>query len=326
MLGPSSLDSTHFVVPGPGRSRLLPARGLFAPCLAFLLAGGCARPNASHPVEDTETSGRISIASAPDVRELALSEIGAFRATYPQATLELREPESSGQVVSALLAGHADVAVTGRELEQEERDMARRNGIELEGHRIALDAMCLVVRSTNPVQNVTLGELQRIGLGELLDWSVLGGHDGRILPVLPPLSSDLARAFTQRVMAGAAMRAPALVEASDSAVVARVAATRGAIGVVPLALASRPGLKTLRVAAVEGTPYVDPDMESVHDGSYPLTRYISLFIRTHGARLAGGFVTYVASQPGQQLVLASGRVPAAVPIRFVRRSPLLSTH
>jgi hypothetical protein len=37
-------------------------------------------------------------------------------------------------------------------------------------------------------------------------------------------------------------------------------------------------------------------------------------------------VTFVASQPGQQLVLAGGRVPTAVPLRFVRRSPLLSTH
>lgn len=326
MLEPRSLNSTHFVVPGPGRSRYLPARGIFAPCVVALLVGGCARPDASRPVEDSETSGRISIAAAPDVRELAVAELSAFRAGYPKAKLELREPESSGQVVSALLAGRADVAVAGRELEQEERDMARRGGIELEGHRIAQDAMCVVVPVANPVQNVTLGELQRIWTGQTRDWAVLGGRDGRILPVLPPLSSDLARAFAQRVMAGETMRAPTLVEASDSAVAARVLATPGAIGVVPLALARANGLKALRVAPLEGAPYVDPDMESVHDGSYPLDRFINLFIRTHGQRLAGGFVTFVASDPGQQLVLASGRLPTAVPLRFVRRSPLLSTH
>ena len=186
--------------------------------------------------------------------------------------------------------------------------------------------MCVVVPVANPVQNVTLGELQRIWRGETRDWASLGGRDGRILPVLPPLSSDLARAFAQRVMAGEAMRAPTLVEGSDSAVAARVAATPGAIGVVPLALANARGLKALRVAPLEGTPYVDPDMESVHDGTYTLSRFINLFIRTRGQRLAGGFVTFVASNPGQQLVLDSGRLPTAVPLRFVRRSPLLSTH
>src|SRR5439155_26444843 len=144
MLGYASLDSDHFVDPGPGRSWLLPTRGLFAPVLAALLTGGCSRDEASRPVEDTETSGRISIARRPDVRPLAASEVQAFRAGYPQATLELREPESSGRVVSALLAGRADVAVAGRELEQEERNVARRSGIEIEGHRIAQDAMCVV--------------------------------------------------------------------------------------------------------------------------------------------------------------------------------------
>lgn len=322
----ASLDSESFVVPGPGRSRLLPARGFFAPLLVALLAGGCARHDASRPVEDTETSGRISIATAPDVRALALAEVEAFRAGYPQAALELREPESSGQVVSALLAGRADVAVAGRELEQEERDVARSNGVEVDGHRIAQDAMCVVVHEANPVRNITIGELQRVWLGEADDWSAFGGTGGRILPVLPPLSSDLARAFAQRVMAGEPMRAPSMLEASDSAVAARVATTRGALGVVPLALASRPGLRALRVAAIAGAAYVDADMESVHDGSYPLTRFVTLYVRTRGPRLAGGFVTFVASQPGQQLVLSSGRVPTTVPLRFVRRSPLLSSH
>ena len=61
-------------------------------------------------------------------------------------------------------------------------------------------------------------------------------------------------------------------------------------------------------------------------GRYPRTLYFNLFIRTRGARLAGGFVTFVTSQPGQQLVLASGRVPTAVPLRFVHRSAMLGSH
>src|SRR5262245_28090971 len=103
MLGHRSLHSSHFVVPGPGRTWLPPARGLCAPLLAAVCTAGCARHDASRPVEDTETSGRISIAAAPDVHPLAAAEITAFRTTFAQATLALRPPESSGQVFGALL-------------------------------------------------------------------------------------------------------------------------------------------------------------------------------------------------------------------------------
>jgi len=326
MLGRASISFAHFVFPGPGRSRPVSARGFGIAFLAVaLLLTGCAR-SGPKPVEDTETSGRISIAAAPDVHALMARELAAFRATYPEATLELREPEPSGQVVAALLGGRADVAAAGRELEQEERSMAQRAGIEVVGHRIAQDAICIVVPESNPVQNLTLGELKRIWLGEARAWSAFGGPEAGIVPVLPPLASDLARAFVQRVMDGEPMRAPSVVEESDSAVARRVARTPGAIGVVPLSLAGLEGLHALRIAALEGLSYVEPDMESVHMGRYPLTHFLTLFIRTRGPRLAGGFVTFASSQPGQQLVLDTGRVPTAVPLRFVHRSAMLGSH
>lgn len=327
MHGPRSIDLRHFVFRGPGRFRLVLAPGLGVLLLAAsLCSGGCARPETSRPVEDTETSGRISIAASSDLHELVAGEAEAFRSQYPQAVLDLGEPRPSGQVVAELLAGRVDVAVVGRDLEQEERDMARKGGIEIEGHRVAQDGLCIVVQAANPVRNVTVGELRRIWSSEVREWSALGGPSQRIVPVLPPLHADLARAFAQAVMAGEPMKAATLMEVSDSAVAARVARTPGAIGVVPLRLATAEGLRALGVSPLEGMPYVEPDMESVHDGRYPLHHFVHVYVRTQRPRLAGGFVTYVASQPGQERVLASGRLPTSVPLRFVRRSPMLGSH
>lgn len=326
MLRHGSIHLWHFVPPGPGRCWPRRARCGVLALILSLATGGCARQDSARPVEDTETSGRISIAASPDVRALVAREISSFRASYPQATLELREPESSAQVIGALLGGRADVAVVGRDLEEEERNVARQAGIELDGHRIARDAVCVVVPASNPVRNLTVRELQRIWSGEATNWSAFGGRSGRILPVLPPLSGDLVRAFAQAVLDGEPLKAPSMVEAGDSAVAARVATTPGAIGLVPLARAADPGLRALAIAPIEGLAYVEPDMQSVHEGQYPLTFTVNLYRRTRGARLAGGFVTHVASQPGQQLVLDGGRVPTSVPLRFVRRSPLLGSH
>jgi phosphate transport system substrate-binding protein len=332
MLGDASISFVHFVFRGPGRGRPVSALGAGVRRVAGLLlctalgSAGCTRGSGVALVEDTETSGRISIAASPDAQRLLAQEVAAFKATYPQSALELRPPESSAQVLGALLGGRADLAAAGRELEDEERNMARQAGIELEGHRVAQDAICLVVPEASPIHNLTIGELRRIGLGEASAWSAFGGPETAIVPVLPPLSSDLARAFVQRVMDGAALRAPSQIEANDSAVAAHVARTPGAIGVVSLPFAAVPGVRALGIAPLEGLGYVEPDMESVHTGRYPLTLYLNLFIRTRGPRLAGGFVTYVASQPGQQLVLASGRVPTTVPLRFVHRSAMLGSH
>jgi ABC-type phosphate transport system substrate-binding protein len=116
------------------------------------------------------------------------------------------------------------------------------------------------------------------------------------------------------------------LEASDTAVVQRVANLPGAIGIVPLRMASAPGVRALALSPVAGMDYVEPDMQTVHEGRYPITLFVNLFRRTRGPRLAGGFLTHVASEPGQRVVLQHGRVPTAVPLRFVRRSPLLGSH
>jgi len=326
MRGSHSLRFKNFVEPGSRRSRLSWARGFAMSLLAILSLSGCARTRPSETVEDTETSGRITIAAAPDVRALVQAEVESFRKEYPQGAFSLRDPESSAQVIAALWGGRADVAAAGRELETEEREMARRGGIEIEGHRIAMDAMCVIVASSNPVHNVTIGELQRIWLGSITDWRALGGPTSRIVPVLPPLSSDLARAFVQHILDAQPMKAPSMIETTDSAVAARVAATPGAIGVVSMVAANRPGIRSLAISPLEGLPYVEPDLPAIHEGRYPLTRTINLYIRTQGRRLAGGFVTHVSSQPGQQIVLDHGLLPTAVPIRFVHRSPLLGSH
>jgi phosphate transport system substrate-binding protein len=270
------------------------------------------------------TSGRIRVVCAPEATALMGRERSAFQALYPQAEIEVR-PGTSREAISALYAAEADLAVIGRELEPAERNAAAEGGLDLEGYRFARDALVMVVHPQNPVENISVDDIQRVCRGELTQWNEMGGRTRPVVPVLQSPEVDLMGFLVQEVLAGETPRARALQEPSDSAVVARVLDDFDAIGCVTLAGADR-GARALRVAALTGLSYWKPDLEAVYTGDYPLTRYLNMFVRSDGPKLAQGFITFVTSTDGQRIVHESGFVPTTVPVRFVRRSPMMSTH
>lgn len=285
---------------------------------------GCSPQRASRTVEDSLTSGRITVACATEGFDLIARERTAFQALYPQAAIEVR-PCTSREAVTALFSGAAQVAVISRELEPVERSAAVRGGLALEGYRFARDALVAVVNPANPVENLAVGDLRRVYDGRLSNWEQVGGRDQEVVPVIQPVKSDVTDFFAQEVMDGEPMKARAVYEVSDSGVVARVAREGGAVGYVTLAWADR-GARSLRLGALTGLPFWKPDPEAVYRGQYPLVRFYNLYVRATGPRLANGFITFVTSRDGQKIVHEAGLVPTTVPVRFVRRSPMLGTH
>jgi phosphate transport system substrate-binding protein len=312
----------HFVIPVSGR--VFRTAALAGSLVLFIALPGCSPHASPQPVEDSLTSGRISVVCADEAGKLVARERDAFQSLYPQASIEVRTG-SSRDAIGALFSARCDLAVIVRELGDDERAAAMRGRLDLEGYRFARDALVAIVNRDNPVENLTLEELRAIYHGDVANWSAMGGHDQRIEPVVRPPDADVTQFLLQQVMAGQAMNARAVAAQSDSEVVAEVAARPGAVGYVTLAWADR-GARALRISSVRGMPYWKPDPEAVYKGQYPLTRFFNLYARTTGRPLSNGLITYVTSFDGQKLVQEAGFVPTAVPVRFVRRSALLGAH
>lgn len=315
------LDSGHFGIRKPGP--LVRARAFLPYLVVALSAGGCT-PQTPGTVEDSVTSGRISVVCAPEAYHLIAREQLAFQALYPQATVELRTG-TSREAIAALFADRCDLAVITRELVPEERRAAQQGGLELEGYRYARDAVVLVVHPSNRVENIALDQVRGVYQGERTNWNELGGATAPIEPVYQAGGADLTTYFTEEALAGEPPSGHAVHVLTDSAMVAEVAKNPRAMGYTSLAWANR-GARPLRLATLTGLPYWKPDLEAVYKGEYPLTRFHNLYVRTTAPRLASGFITFVTSRDGQKLVQEAGLVPAAVPVRFVRRSPMLGTH
>lgn len=248
-----------------------------------------------------------------------------FVTTYPESRFEVAEA-SSPRAVAALFDATADLIALPRELAGDERAAAVRGGLELEGYLVGRTALLAVVHAGNPVQNISRFELRALLAGELTRWSAIGGRDARIVPVLPPLDGETSLAVAHQLLDSATIAVPARVVTSDSAVIAQVRREPDAIGFVDAATVLSDDVRPLRVAALDGLSYVRPDAEAIHDGRYPLIRPLHLYMRTTGPKLAGGLITFVTSHDGQRLLHEAGFVPTAIPVRFVRRSPMQSSH
>lgn len=261
---------------------------------------------------------------APEAYALLARERDAFMALYPKARIDLRVG-SSREGIRALFAATSDLAITTRELDTDERRAAVRGGLEVVGYRFARDAVVLAVHPSNPVENLALDQVRRIYSGAATRWSEVGGGEGPLTPLIQPLESDMTEYFVQGVLGEEPIRAQVVYADSDSSVVERIRRDVHAVGFLSLA-GVREGVRPLRLASVLGLPYWKPDLEAVHTGDYPLTRFYLAYARTSGAQLANGFITFVTSREGQTLVRDHGLVPTQVPVRFVRRSPMMSTH
>jgi len=289
-----------------------------------VVIGGCSSQAPPGTVEESLTSGRIRGVIASEAFRLVSDQVTAFEALYPRASISV-ESGTSRSAVAALFAAECDVIAITRELTAVERSAAVAGGLEVEGYRFARSAVVVIVHPSNPIENLALDELRRVYGGELSRWNDLSGIPGTIHPISHPPASDVAEFFVEEVLGGEAIRARTAAASGDSAVVAAVAADPMAIGYVTLGTATT-GVKVMRLAAWTGLPYAKPDLESVYEGRYPLTRYFNLFVRGDGKPLARGLITYVTSREGQVLVREAGLVPTSVPVRFVRRSPMLGAH
>lgn len=60
--------------------------------------------------------------------------------------------------------------------------MAAENNVELDVTQIALDGFVFIIHKDNPVDSLTVEQIQKIYIGNITNWKELGGNDEEIIP------------------------------------------------------------------------------------------------------------------------------------------------
>lgn len=84
----------------------------------------------------------------------------------------------------------------------EELELARQKGVELEVIPVVKEGFVFYVNANNPVDNLTTEQIQKIYTGEITNWKELGGEDAEIVPYQRPVNSGSQTGMLNLVMKG----------------------------------------------------------------------------------------------------------------------------
>lgn len=220
----------------------------------------------------------------------------------------------SGTGLSSLISGTCDVAMSSRNIKEKEIGLARKKGIDPFEIKVALDGLAVVVNPKNPVGKLTMDQLAGIFSGRITNWKELGGNDERIVVLSREVNSGTHVYFKEHVLrkmdpnSREEFAPGALMLSSSQAIADEVSGNPAAIGYYGMGYISAKQ-KPVAIAQDEKSPYVEPAIANVVNGSYPVSR--PLFVYTNGEPkgLVKKFIDFALSQEGQEIVLATDFVP-----------------
>ena len=252
---------------------------------------------------------------------------GFVQAVYPQGEYPLYAATEDGYglvtcsgtvgAYQRLIQGDADVIFAAAP-SQEQLDMAAQAGVELHLTPIGREAFVFFVNSKNPVEGLTVEEIQGIYTGQITNWSQVGGKNQSIRPFQRQENSGSQSALL-RLMEGLPLIEPEQEDriSGMGGIILDVADYRNysnAIGFSFRFYASEMEANDqIRLLALDGVP---PAKETIRDGSYPISdSFYAVTAASTGQPdpresdpQLDAFLRWILSEQGQRIIEDSGYV------------------
>jgi len=260
---------------------------LTAAAIAAVLSG-CAKDSDQYGLKGTvNTDGSTSMADVMAV----LQE--TFREMEPGVTVNI-SGTGSGSGIEAALSGACDIGLSSRALKSEEE---QKGAV---AHVVALDGIAVVVHPSNPVADLTVGQIAGIFTGKLSNWKELGGGDAPIAVYGREAGSGTRGAF-EDIMGIAGQCAYTNEYGSTGDVVGSVSSNPNAIGYASLSTVN----ETVSAIKVGGAACTE---EAIQDGSYAIQRPFLMVTRKDTAlsEAAQAFLSYSLSREAAQYIAKAG--------------------
>ncbi len=213
----------------------------------------------------------------------------------------------SGTGIAALLNGTTDICEASRDMKKKEYDLAREKGIEPYRVSVALDGIAVFLNESNPVKNLTFGQLKGIYTGAITNWKEVGGSDTRIILYGRENNSGTYAFFKEHVLNEEDYSDYTQTLPGTAAVVNAVSKDVNGIGYGGIAWAK--GVKFAAVAKDDNSAFVEPSVEAVSSGTYPISRDLYWFFSGKPTGELKKLLNWALSEKGQKISESIDYVP-----------------
>ena len=270
--------------------------------LSLATLAGCGAGSSSNGSSDDgsksgkELSGKIQLAGSTSMEKMCGALMEAFMEKYPNITVTT-EYTGSGAGIESVTSGSVDIGNASRALSDKEKSAG------IEENIVAIDGIAMITDKNNKVTNVTKQQLTDIYTGKITNWKDLGGADEAIVVIGRESASGTRGAF-EELLSVKDKCAYAQELDSTGAVLAKVAATPGAIGYVSLDVVD----KTVIALKLDGVEATEANIKA---GKYLLSR--PFVMTTKGAvssqnELVQEWFNFVKSEDGKKVIKGVGLI------------------
>jgi phosphate transport system substrate-binding protein len=299
---------------------------IFSLCLAGIPVTGEAAgvdPNIKSYTKVGGVSGNLNSMGSDTMNNLMTFWAEGFNRLYPNVRIQI-EGKGSSTAPPALISGTVQVGPMSRAMKPTEVDeFEKKYGYKPTQIKTALDALAVYVNKDNPIRGLNFSQVDAIfsmtrkgGYKEDIKvWGQLGlTGDWEKRPISlygRNSASGTYGYFKEMALFKGDYKSTVKEQPGSASVVQGVTEDMYGIGY------SGVGYKTSGVRAVplvkKGESYKDAEIENVLDGSYPLARFLYVYINKKPGQplepLVKGIVRYILSKEGQEVVIKDGYIP-----------------
>ena len=250
----------------------------------------------NNTADNTNLSGSVTLAGSTSMEKLANAMNEAFMEKYPSVSATAEFTGSSAGIES-LAAGSVDIGDASRALSDDEKGQGIVENI------VAIDGIAVITDTDNTITDIKSEDLAKVYTGEITNWKDLGGKDEQIVVIGREAGSGTRDAFEELMDVKDSCKYAQELD-STGAVLAKVAATPGAVGYVSLDVLDDT-VNGLQINSVE------PTEENILAGTYVVQRPFVMATKgeiSEQSEQVQAYFDFINSEDGQNVIKSVGLI------------------